>query len=276
MGDAGGGTGGRLGVAAALVPPRWRRPAPSRTSPRACSGTACPRSASTARRVTCPSATGWSATSRRQAAELAASAERAHLARELHDSVTQALFAMTLVTRSIELLQPRDPEAAAREVRAAALSCSARRWPRCARSSSSSGRAASSATGWRRRCGPTSRPSRAASGCPSCSRWRSADACRWRSRRPSTASPRRRCTTWSATRRPSRHGCESVTATAGLRLLVEDDGHGFDPRAGAGRPSWRRRHARTRRTSRGHALHPFPTGLGHPRRGRPAPCVMGL
>jgi signal transduction histidine kinase len=49
---------------------------------------------------------------RRQAAELAASTERAHLARELHDSVTQALFAMTLVSRSIELLLPRDPEAA--------------------------------------------------------------------------------------------------------------------------------------------------------------------
>ena len=49
---------------------------------------------------------------RRQAAELAASAERAHLARELHDSVTQALFAMTLVSRGIELLLARDPEAA--------------------------------------------------------------------------------------------------------------------------------------------------------------------
>ncbi len=49
---------------------------------------------------------------RRQAAELAASTERAHLARELHDSVTQALFAMSLTTRSIELLLPRDREAA--------------------------------------------------------------------------------------------------------------------------------------------------------------------
>jgi len=48
----------------------------------------------------------------RQASELASSAERAHLARELHDSVTQALFAMTLVSRSIELQLPRDPQAA--------------------------------------------------------------------------------------------------------------------------------------------------------------------
>jgi PAS domain S-box-containing protein len=50
---------------------------------------------------------------RRQSAELAASEERAHLARELHDSVTQALFSMTLVTRSIELLLERDPAQAA-------------------------------------------------------------------------------------------------------------------------------------------------------------------
>jgi PAS domain S-box-containing protein len=40
----------------------------------------------------------------RHAAELASSEERAHLARELHDSVTQALFSMTLVTKSIEML----------------------------------------------------------------------------------------------------------------------------------------------------------------------------
>ncbi len=49
---------------------------------------------------------------RRQAGELAAGEERAHLARELHDSVTQALFSMTLVSRSIELLLDRDLDAA--------------------------------------------------------------------------------------------------------------------------------------------------------------------
>jgi PAS domain S-box-containing protein len=49
---------------------------------------------------------------RRQAGELASSQERAHLARELHDSVTQALFSMTLVTRTIELQMAKDPEAA--------------------------------------------------------------------------------------------------------------------------------------------------------------------
>lgn len=49
---------------------------------------------------------------RRQAGELAARDERAHLARELHDSVTQALFSMTLITRSTELLLTKDPVAA--------------------------------------------------------------------------------------------------------------------------------------------------------------------
>ena len=43
---------------------------------------------------------------------MASSEERAHLARELHDSVTQALFSMTLVTRSVELLIDRDPAVA--------------------------------------------------------------------------------------------------------------------------------------------------------------------
>ena len=49
---------------------------------------------------------------RDQAAELAASQERAHLARELHDSVTQALFSMGLTLRTLEILLETDPEAA--------------------------------------------------------------------------------------------------------------------------------------------------------------------
>ena len=47
---------------------------------------------------------------RRQAVELASSEERSHLARELHDSVTQALFSMTLLSRSIEILLVKDPD----------------------------------------------------------------------------------------------------------------------------------------------------------------------
>jgi PAS domain S-box-containing protein len=49
---------------------------------------------------------------RRQAAELAASGERANLARELHDSVTQALFSMGLTARSMEMLLDSDLAAA--------------------------------------------------------------------------------------------------------------------------------------------------------------------
>jgi signal transduction histidine kinase len=49
---------------------------------------------------------------RDQAVELAASQERAHLARELHDSVTQALFSMGLTLRTLEILLGTDPEAA--------------------------------------------------------------------------------------------------------------------------------------------------------------------
>ena len=57
---------------------------------------------------------------RRQAVELASSEERSHLARELHDSVTQALFSMTLLSRSIEILLVKDPDAGARQARVAA------------------------------------------------------------------------------------------------------------------------------------------------------------
>jgi PAS domain S-box-containing protein len=49
---------------------------------------------------------------RSQAAALAANEERANLARELHDSVTQALFSMGLTARALELLLDRDLEAA--------------------------------------------------------------------------------------------------------------------------------------------------------------------
>jgi signal transduction histidine kinase len=53
---------------------------------------------------------------RRQAAAIAANEERANLARELHDSVTQALFSMGLTARALELLLDRDPEAARQKV----------------------------------------------------------------------------------------------------------------------------------------------------------------
>ena len=50
-----------------------------------------------------------------QAAELAASRERAHLAQELHDSVTQALFSMTITAGTARmLLEQRKPGVAAK------------------------------------------------------------------------------------------------------------------------------------------------------------------
>jgi PAS domain S-box-containing protein len=55
---------------------------------------------------------------RRQAAELASGEERAHLARELHDSVTQALFSMTLLARTVEMLLDRDPDKAREQLAA--------------------------------------------------------------------------------------------------------------------------------------------------------------
>jgi signal transduction histidine kinase len=51
---------------------------------------------------------------RAQAAELAVAQERARLARELHDSVTQALFSMTLQASALDLLLERGEVAAAR------------------------------------------------------------------------------------------------------------------------------------------------------------------
>lgn len=51
-----------------------------------------------------------------QAVELAADRERAHLAQDLHDSVTQALFSMTLTARAAEMLIERDPAAAAEKL----------------------------------------------------------------------------------------------------------------------------------------------------------------
>ncbi len=60
---------------------------------------------------------------RDQAAELAAGRERAHLAQELHDSVTQALFSMTITAGAARMLLERDEpgvEAKLEELRALA------------------------------------------------------------------------------------------------------------------------------------------------------------
>ena len=47
-----------------------------------------------------------------QAEELAATRERNHLARELHDSVTQTIFSITLTAKSVDILLEQDPKQA--------------------------------------------------------------------------------------------------------------------------------------------------------------------
>jgi signal transduction histidine kinase len=51
-----------------------------------------------------------------QTEELAAARERNRLARELHDSVSQIIFSLTLTSQSARLLLERDPSRARREI----------------------------------------------------------------------------------------------------------------------------------------------------------------
>jgi signal transduction histidine kinase len=51
-----------------------------------------------------------------QAEELAAARERNRLARELHDSVSQVLFSVTLTSQSARLLLERDPARVSAEI----------------------------------------------------------------------------------------------------------------------------------------------------------------
>ena len=147
---------------------------------------------------------------RRQAGELAAGEERAHLARELHDSVTQALFSMTLVSRSVELLLDRDPEAAQGPARPAARPPARGAGRDAGADLRAPARATSSRTGSSGRCGRIPRRSRAGSGCRSSSRAPSTSGSRCRSRRSSTGSPRKRFTTSSSTLARARSGSSSV------------------------------------------------------------------
>ena len=66
-----------------------------------------------------------------QTREYAVVEERNRLARELHDSVTQSLFSVTLLSEASLSLLDRDP-AKARERLDAPTSLRRARWPRCA------------------------------------------------------------------------------------------------------------------------------------------------
>ena len=165
---------------------------------------------------------------RRQAGELASSQERAHLARELHDSVTQALFSMTLVTRTTELLVDRDTDKAKEQ-----LGVAARPPARGAgRDAGADLRAPARATSSRTACCRPSRPtpprSRAGSACRSSSRATSRSACR------STVEEVLYRISQEALHNVVKHAAaRQVTLSierirTGVRLRITDDGKGFD------------------------------------------------
>ena len=166
---------------------------------------------------------------RRQAGELAAGEERAHLARELHDSVTQALFSMTLVSRSVELLLDRDVGGRPWTARPAARPA--------ARGAGRDARAHLRAPARQPRAGRAgSRAADPHGGAPGPDR--AADRGRERARRPAAAgdrggpvpdlpggAPQRR----QARRRPPGPRSRWGGRRRGVRLNVHDDGKGFDP-----------------------------------------------
>ena len=171
---------------------------------------------------------------RRQAGELASSQERAHLARELHDSVTQALFSMTLVTRTTELLVDRDVAAAKEKLgslrdlqREALAEMRALIFELRPGNIEQDGLLAALKTHAAGLQGRIGLPIVVTSDLRS--------ACRSRSRRSSTGSARRRFTTSSSTPRPARSRSRSTGRRAASGSGSRDDGKGFEAAARARR-----------------------------------------
>ena len=126
-----------------------------------------------------------------RAERLGAARERQRLARDLHDSVTQTLFSMTLTARSALLLLRREP----REVPAQLDQIDAPRAQRPGGDDGAGRRAAGLAlpaeAGSPAPSGGTAPSASCGTGWRSASRWTATSRCRRRRRRPSCASPRR-------------------------------------------------------------------------------------
>ncbi len=138
-----------------------------------------------------------------QAEQLAVLAERQRLARELHDSVTQSLYSVTLYANAAVLAL------AAGKRMSRPATCRSCRRPRrrgcvtCGCSSSNCTHRCWRRKGWWLHCRRAWQPSKAAPACKPSSASRGSGDCRSRSKRNCTGSPRRRSTTCANMRLPS-------------------------------------------------------------------------
>ena len=161
--------------------------------------------------------------------ELSVLEERARLARELHDAVSQRLFSIRAYTRAAEMLIAKDPARAAAELSAIAeLGAQAHGELRAVIDGLAPPRA--------RRPGRVAAPVRAAGRAGArhprpADRGRRARPGRRGRRRRRSGSRRRRCTTRCGT--PARSEVSVTLSRTRRRVVLEfaDNGTGFDPRS---------------------------------------------
>ena len=202
-----------------------------------------------------------------QAREMAAFEERQRLARELHDSVTQTLYAVAMLGKALPGTWKRDPtqgrknlahlremtESALAEMRTLLLELRpSALLPVEPAGSVAPARAARCAAGLKGRSRSTSRAT---------------PACRPRSTSRCTAWPRRPWATSPNTRPPRTCGSRCALRDEGVTLRVHDDGGGFDQEARRARAPGHRDHAR----AGGARSTPRWTSTASPGKGRPSP-----
>ena len=172
--------------------------------------------------------------------ELALVHERARLARELHDAMSQSLFGLRLAAEAAGRLLESDPSGRRRTGRHRAELAARDRPPSCGRRSRACGPPTSSATGWSPRSRAQLAVAGRAHGVPSTLEAGELRRARPRRRAPGPAgrpgggepTP---CATPSASRVTVTLGTEGGLGSAAgtLVLRVVDDGAGFDPEARA-------------------------------------------